>query len=105
MPERIGKAAEIVLGKAIERTRLMQQMSQLALGRKTNQKQQQIAKYEAGEFVPLPVLEAIGEALSCPIPKRVIRRISFLRKLEIETEIEQEELIPLYETLFSEDVD
>lgn len=103
MSERIGKSAERMLGQLIEQKRRACGLSQMDLGRRINQKQQQIVKYEAGEFVPLPVLEAICAALDTTAPKRLIRRISFLRKLEMETETEQAELIPLYHEIFSSD--
>lgn len=89
--------AEILLGKNIERLRLAKKMSRMQLARKINETEQQVAKFETGGFVPLSTLETIAEALGEPIPKRLIRRISFVRKLEMETKIEQEELIGLYE--------
>lgn len=97
--------AERMLGKKIERLRLVKQMSRMQLGRKINETEQQIAKYETGEFVPLTVLEAIASALGEPIQKKYIRRISFLRKLEIETQVEQEELAGLYSEILPEDGD
>jgi transcriptional regulator with XRE-family HTH domain len=97
--------AERILGKKIERLRLMKQVSRMQLGRKINETEQQIAKYESGEFIPLTVLEAIAEALGEPIQKKYIRRISFLRKLEIETQIEQEELSDLYQEILPDNTD
>jgi len=95
--------AEILLGKKIEKMRLRRGMSPLQLGREINQKEQQIKKYENGEFVPLPVLEEIASVLDVPIQKKLIRRISFLRKLEMETKIEQEDLVDLYNEVMSEE--
>ena len=95
--------AEIILGKTVEALRISKQVTRSQLGRKINKLEQQVAKYEKGEFIPLPVLEAIYEALGEPIPKRIIRRISFLRKLEMETDVEQEELCALYNELNEED--
>lgn len=93
--------AELTLGKRIEQLRLAKGMSRLQVGRKVNELEQQIAKFEAGAFIPLSTLEAIASALGEPIPKRLIRRISFLRKLEIETQIEQGELVGLYEEILN----
>lgn len=101
----IGHKAELLLGKNIERLRLSKKISRMQIGKKINATEQQVAKYESGEFVPLTVLEAIAEILDMPIQKRVIRRISFLRKLEKETKIEQEELLELYNAIFSDQDD
>lgn len=91
--------AQIVLGKRIERLRLRCGLSRMQLGRAINQKEQQIGKYEAGAFVPLPMLEKIAEVLGDPIQKRLIRKISFFRKLEQETKTEQSELLELYQEI------
>jgi transcriptional regulator with XRE-family HTH domain len=86
-----------ILGKNIERLRLSRDVTRKKLGRSINKNEQQIAKYEKGEFVPLPVIEAIGKALDEPVPKKIIRRISFVRKLEAEQNAEHDdELIKLY---------
>ena len=100
---RIGKKAEKILGKAIAQLREQKGMTTLELGRAINEKRQEVEKYEAGGFVPLTVLEAIALVLDSQIRKQQIRRISFLRKLEIEKKVEQEELCDIYRTLFSDD--
>ena len=99
----IPNKAEILLGKKIEQMRQRKGMTCLQLGRKINKKEQEVRKYENGEFVPLPVLEEIASALDVPIQKKLIRRISFLRKLEMETKIEQEDLVDLYNEVMSEE--
>ncbi len=102
---RTSNLAEITLGKNLARLRQSQDITRLQLGRMVNKKEQEIEKYEKGEFVPLPVLEDIAKALGEPIPKKIIRRISFLRKLEMETGIEQEELADLYNEALPEALD
>jgi transcriptional regulator with XRE-family HTH domain len=93
----IGEAAEILLGKKIEELRVKNGMTHKELGKKIGQIEQQIKKYEAGAFIPLKILEELALALNSQIRKRQIRRISNLRKLEIETGIEQTELLEIYE--------
>lgn len=99
------KKSNKILGENIERLRLIQNMSTMQLGRKVNKNQQQIMRYERGcEFVSLPVLENIASALGEPIAKKIIRKISVLRKLEAERKTEMEdELIDLYNEAFPED--
>ncbi|MBY0355862.1 MAG: helix-turn-helix domain-containing protein, partial [Rickettsiales bacterium] len=92
----------LLLGEVLLKERLVRGFTRLEIGRKINKKEQQIAKYEAGEMIPLPVLEAFAEALGSPIQKRIIRRISFARKLELETKQEQHELHGLYRALFDD---
>lgn len=99
---RTANEAEQHLGKLIERLRLQQGLTRMQLAREINVTQQQLEKYEQGAFIPLPMLEAIGEALDNPVPKRIIRRISNLRKLEIEHSMDQPELIDLYTEAFDE---
>jgi transcriptional regulator with XRE-family HTH domain len=95
--------AEILLGKEIEKLRRKKDLTRMQLGKIINQKEQQVAKYEAGAaLVPMSMLELIADSLDAPIQKRVIRRISLLRKIEIDTEVEQEELVEIYSTLFDE---
>lgn len=92
------KKSNVVLGRNIERLRLLKEMSRMQVGRKVNQKEQQIVRYErGGALVPLPVLERIAEALGEPIAKKIIRRISSVRKLEVEKNTKMDdELIDLY---------
>ncbi len=77
-------------------------MTPLQLGKKVNETLQQITKYEEGNFIALAKLEDLCQALEVPIPKKYIRRISFLRKLEMELEQEQEGLIEIYDKIFSD---
>jgi uncharacterized protein (UPF0335 family) len=102
MGERIGRAAELLLGEVLMKERMVRGLSRMEIGRKINKKEQEVAKFEAGEFIPLPVLEAYAEALGEPIQKKYIRRISFLRKWEIEKKEEQHELVEIYRALFEE---
>lgn len=92
--------AELVLGQRIEAARKACGLSRRELARIIRETEQQIAKYEAGAFVPLPKIEAIGEAVGDRVEKRTIRRISNLRKLEMEKGAEQHELCDLYAELF-----
>ena len=73
------------------------------LGKKINKTKQQIEKYEKGDFVPLPIIEKIAVALDAPIKKKIIRKISNLRKIEIETQQTQEELIDWYNEILQRD--
>ncbi len=91
------------LGEHIERLRLARGLTRMQLAREINVTQQQVEKYEQGAFVPIPMLEAIGLALDNQIPKRIIRRISNLRKIEIEQSTEQAELLELYAEAFEEE--
>ncbi len=95
--QRTSTEAEKFLGKRIEQIRLARGITRMQLGRTVNVPEQQIEKYERGALVPLPMLEAIGEALDEPIPKRIIRRISFSRKLEFEQQVDQPDLIGYYD--------
>jgi len=100
------KKSNIILGKNIERVRLVKNMTRMELGRKVNQTLQQIVKYETGiALVALPVLEGIGGAFKEPIPKKIIRRICNARKLEVERKTElTDELTDLYNQAFPEDI-
>lgn len=99
------KESNIVLGKNIERLRKAKDLSRMQLGRKVNQNEQQIAKYENGStLIPLPIIKKIACALDDQIPKKIIRKISSFRKLEIKQKTEMnEELIDLYNQAFPED--
>jgi ribosome-binding protein aMBF1 (putative translation factor) len=102
MSERLGRAAELVLGEVLLKERMVRGFSRMEIGKRINKKEQEIAKFESGEFVPLPVLEAFAEAMGVPLQKKIIRRISFLRKWEIEKKEEQHELAEIYRTMFEE---
>jgi len=87
----------VILGRNLERLRLYKQVSRRDLAKKIKKSDQQIAKYENGAFVPLPIIEAITAILGEPVPKKIIRKISFTRKLEVEEKVDMEEkLIELY---------
>lgn len=93
----IRKSSSIILGRNIQRTRMAKDMTRMQLARKINKKEQDITRYETGNFVPLPTLEKIGIAFDEPIAKKIIRRISFVRKLETEQQAEyDDELTDLY---------
>lgn len=100
------RKSNIILGKNIERVRIVKNMTQKQLGRKINQVEQQIAKYENGiDLIALPMLEKIASALDEPIAKKIIRKICFTRKLEVEKKIDlTDELIDLYNQALPEDI-
>ncbi|MBT4922088.1 MAG: helix-turn-helix transcriptional regulator [Rickettsiales bacterium] len=100
------KKSNIVLGNKIARLRLIKNMTCMQLGRKVNQNKQQIERYECGgAVIPLPVLEKIACALDEPIAKKIIRKISSFRKLEVVEKSErEEELIDLYNQAFPDDI-
>ncbi len=105
MNDRIGKKAEIALGKAIAELRMAKGMKHMELGKIINATQRQMVLYEKGDFIPLARLEQIGEALGAPIDKRTIRRISILRKMEKDNKEQQDELETLYQQMFAGDID
>lgn len=72
-------------------------MTPLQLGKAINMKMQHIDGYEKGGFVPLPIIEKLATAFGNPVEKKIIRRISFLRKLEQEGKGEQPELQDWYD--------
>lgn len=87
---------EIVLGKNIWRWRDHLGLGPRVLGKKLKMTEKQYLQLEMGALVPLPKLEIIGKILGNPVQKRDIRRISFLRKLEKETGVEQVGLVEIY---------
>lgn len=91
---------EIVLGKNIWRLRDHLGLGPRDIGKKLRMTEKQYLQLERGALVPLPKLEIIGKALGHPVQKRDIRRISFLRKLEMETSMEQVGLIDIYNEIF-----
>ena len=95
-------AAEQHLGALIKEARRLADMDALRMAKAINVTTQQLAKYEQGAFVPLPVIEAITDTLGERVPKKTIRRISFLRKLEKDKGVdESEQLIFLYDETFA----
>lgn len=101
------KKSDLVLGKSIEKLRMLKDVSRRQLGRIINKNEQKIQKYETGQdFVPLPIMEKIAIALDQPVNKKIIRRISFIRKTEFEENVQlDDELILLYEEAFHIDED
>ena len=94
------------LGQNIKRMRISKDMSRKEIAKIIKKSEQQIAKYESGEFVPLPVMEDLAKAMGEQIPKKIIRRISFIRKSEAELETQMdEELSELYNEAFPEPYD
>ncbi len=91
------------LGKRLEQARIKAAMSQMQLGRKVNVFQQQIDKYEKGARVPIALLQEILEALNYDIPKKLLRKISNSRKLEIETKTIRDDLLEFYQEIFIEE--
>jgi transcriptional regulator with XRE-family HTH domain len=100
------RESNMFLGKAIERLRILRNMSYMDLGRKINQTKQQIIRYERGEvIIPVNILEQIAYELEQPIAKRIIRKIVIARKIEREEEIElTDELIALYGQVLVDDL-
>ena len=98
----VESAAQILLGKKIEQYRKARGLTRMQLGKAVRETEQKIGKFEAGAFVPIAMLELIGETLDNRIPKRIIRQISNYRAIELETKIDQPELIALYEEAFPE---
>lgn len=96
------KESDALLGKQIERYRLHIGMTRKQLGKIINEPEQKIAAFERGEFIALSTIEAIGLAMDCQAPKKIIRKISDLRFREKEKFAdEQEALCELYAQLFS----
>lgn len=90
------------LGQKIQALRQAKEKTLKDVAYEVNVTRQQVEKMEAGiAFVALPMMEQIAEALGEPIPKRIIRRISNLRKIGVETEEQEEELMALYAEAFS----
>lgn len=93
--------SDIVLGRNLKELRISLDMTQMQLGKKVNDKCQQIDKYELGARIPAPKLESLAEALGIRIPKKLIRKIVNSRKLEMEEDLDQqEELIEFYNEIF-----
>ena len=91
-----------LLGERLEQYRKLKGMTSYALGRQINIKEQQILKYEKGGLVPLRTLEQLADALHVGVEKKIIRRISFLRKLEDEKGEVQPDLSYYYNEIFPE---
>lgn len=89
-----------LLGRKLEQYRKEKGLTSYALARAINVKEQQILKYEKGALVPLRILEQLADELHEGVQKKIIRRISFLRKLEDETGEEQQELATFYTEIF-----
>lgn len=96
----------LILGKRIELIRTAKNMTRMQLGSIINQTLQQVQRYECGAaLVSLPVLEKIASAFDEPVAKKIIRRISIVRKLEVERKTEMsDELIDLYNQALPEDI-
>ena len=69
----------VLLGEKLFALREGMGIARKALGRRVKVTEQQIAKYEAGDLVPMAMLERLCEELDAPIQKKYIRRISDLR--------------------------
>jgi len=101
--EKISVEADIVLGEQIEKRRLAREVTRKQLGKVIKVTLQQIEKYEKGiDRVPMARLEIIGEFLDARVQKRIVRRISNLRKLESETGEIKDELVEIYSTIFDD---
>ena len=95
-------ASQYILGEAIAEQRRRVGLNLKTLGKLVRTTEQQVAKYEAGDFVPLATLEALGKALHAPIRKRIIRQISALREQEKMRNESLNALADLYQSLFTE---
>jgi transcriptional regulator with XRE-family HTH domain len=95
--------SSIFLGKRIERTRLHLGLTRLHVAKVLRETEQQIRKYEQGGFISLPKIEQIAELFGAPIQKKLIRRISTIRKFGQEHDtIYDEELKELYNEAFED---
>lgn len=94
--------AQVLLGQKIEMYRKREGLTKLQLGKIINETEQQIGRFESGAFVPIATLEKIGKALNNRIEKRIIRRISYYRTEELESKVDQPDLLDLYEDAFPE---
>ncbi|MAR57023.1 MAG: hypothetical protein CMM93_07560 [Rickettsiales bacterium] len=94
--------AQIVLGEEIRALRERQQVTIKELAKRVRVTEQQMVKYEAGAFVPIPMLEAISKTLDAEIQKKYIRQISAAREREKDGSEEQELLCALYREAFEE---
>lgn len=93
---KVNTAAQKVLGERLMQLRLHQDIPRKQLAKIVKITDQQLAKYESGDFVPISMLELLTKTLGEPIPKKIIRRISALREREIASGEEQVELNALY---------
>lgn len=94
--------AQIALGEHLMQLRESRDVSRKALGKIVKMPEQQIAKYEAGAFVPISMLENITKTLGAQIPKKIIRQISAAREREKDGSEEQELLAELYAQAFED---
>ncbi len=92
--------AEMMLATMIIEQRMRMGLSRMQLAKKLKVTEAQIGKYETGSLVPLGKIEELGLIFGERVEKRVIRRISFLRKLERDIRVEQTELSEIYQELF-----
>ncbi len=91
---------EKVLGKNIWRLRDNLGLGPRVISKKLKMTEKQYLLLEMGAFIPLDKLQIIGTVLGHPVQKKYVRKISFLRKLEKETNIEQTELVEVYNYIF-----
>lgn len=103
--KRVPSKSEVILGKNIENMRLAKNMTRKQLGKAINQLEQKVKSYERGGFVPLPVIEDIGDAFNERVPKKIIRKISIFRKNEIAHNTVHDELCDLYDEAFEMEED
>ncbi len=96
--------SSIWLGKRIERIRTFKNIPIKQVSKLLKETEQQIIKMERGAFISLPKLQLMAELFDMPIQKRIIRKISALRKLEQENKTSyDDELQALYEEALSDD--
>lgn len=97
------RESSALLGRNIQKMRIAKDISRKQIAKSINKTENQLALYESGDFISLPMIEAIAEALGEPVEKKIIRRISFVRKLEAEQNTHlEEELCELYNAAFPE---
>lgn len=98
------KKSDIFLGRQFSEKRRMSDLTRIQLAKKINVVESQITKYETGAFISLPRIELLANALGEPVIKKVIRKISFVRKTEKEKKVNlDDELIELYSQIFEDD--
>ena len=97
------KKSDIFLGHLMAEKRRMCDMSKLEVAKKIKVIESQISKFEMGGFISLPNIEKLAEAYGEPVIKKIIRKISFIRKTEKENNVNlDDELIEQYSKIFED---
>lgn len=87
-----------ILGEQLRKLREVKSLSPLDFCKKVNVTTGQLEKYEKGiDMIPLSTLEIFEEKLGLYLPKKVMRKLSVLRR---DVEENNEELSEIYKTIF-----